>query len=362
MPESGLVAADNGRQLSSAPATVPYPSSALNRLFIAIERLPFGGWWVYLLLLVVLVAYYEVSLWVLGVTAVGSISVDGLTTLVYGPYIIAATHYLTNQAGHSMDAFRPASGLNDAEFAERRYELVTLPANRVWLPVLLGAIVGVAAFLPSTSEVLAPFGGTVRNALIVSGPSLILGYGFLGVAIYQTLRQLLRVERLHRDATAIDLYDTAPIYAFSRLTVQIGLTFAIAGYYALAVNGTFQAGNGVALAAVGASIAVGVACFIVPLWGIHGRLQANKAALLRGVNLRAQALQADLYARVDSSNLAGVKDVTDALNGINVTRELVAKLPTWPWPPQLLRGFITALLLPILVYLITRYVGQVALL
>jgi hypothetical protein len=202
----------------------------------------------------------------------------------------------------------------------------------------------------------------VRNALIVSGPSLILGYGFLGVAIYQTLRQLLRVERLHRDATAIDLYDTAPIYAFSRLTVQIGLTFAIAGYYALAVNGTFQAGNGVALAAVGASIAVGVACFIVPLWGIHGRLQANKAALLRGVNLRAQALQADLYARVDSSNLAGVKDVTDALNGINVTRELVAKLPTWPWPPQLLRGFITALLLPILVYLITRYVGQVVLL
>jgi hypothetical protein len=65
---------------------------------------------------------------------------------------------------------------------------------------------------------------------------------------------------------------------------------------------------------------------------------------------------------VDSSNLAGVKDVTDALNGINVTRELVAKLPTWPWPPQLLRGFITALLLPILVYLITRYVGQVVLL
>ena len=60
---------------------------------------------------------------------------------------------------------------------------------------------------------------------------------------------------------------------------------------------------------------------------------------------------------MDASSLPGVKDVTDALGGINATREQIARLPTWPWPPQVLRGFISAIALPVLVFLLSRYVG-----
>jgi hypothetical protein len=49
--------------------------------------------------------------------------------------------------------------------------------------------------------------------------------------------------------------------------------------------------------------------------------------------------------------------VTDALSGVHATREQIGKLSTWPRPPQVLRGFISAILLPVVVFLITRYIG-----
>ena len=36
-------------------------------------------------------------------------------------------------------------------------------------------------------------------------------------------------------------------------------------------------------------------------------------------------------------------------------RDRASRLPTWPWPPQLLGGFVSALLLPVVVYLLTRF-------
>jgi hypothetical protein len=48
----------------------------------------------------------------------------------------------------------------------------------------------------------------------------------------------------------------------------------------------------------------------------------------------------------------------DALNktlaSLVVERELLAKIPTWPWQPGALTGFLTALLLPIILWLIQR--------
>jgi hypothetical protein len=346
--------------MPDAPMVAPYAPSALNRLYTAIDRLPAGGWWVYPLLYVALVVYHEASLWATGSRPVGSLATDGLPGLAYGPYTLAASHYLFRVADRAAARFRPASGMSDEDFAVRRYELVTLPAGRLWIPLLIGVAVALASVLFATSESIAPYGGTSAKALIVLGPAVLFGYAMFPVVIYQSVRQLQQVARFHRDATAIDLFDTGPIYAFSRLTGQIGLAFVFVGYYSLTVNAAFQEGNPFSLAVVATTILVGIACFVVPLLGIHERLGAEKEQLVRSVQLRAQALQEELYRRVDAANLAGIKDVTDALGGVSATREHIAKLPTWPWPPQVLRGFITAIVLPVAIFLISRYVGAQA--
>lgn len=54
-----------------------------------------------------------------------------------------------------------------------------------------------------------------------------------------------------------------------------------------------------------------------------------------------------------------MKDVTDALAGLEVVRGTIERLPTWPWPPALLRGFLSAIILPVVVYLLTRVAAGV---
>lgn len=343
--------------MSSAPQPLPFQRSALNRFHDAVDRLPGGGWWIYPLLYLAELAYLHAYLWLSGQLAVGSIAMDAIPGLIYGPYSVAASHYLFRVAGRSMAAFRPASGWSDEEYVLHRYELLNLPAGRLWIALVVGTIIALGSVFLATDAALAPYGGTPAAALVGLGPVALFGYTMFPVVIWQAVRQLRLVERFHREATAIDLTDTAPIYAFSRLTMQIGLAFVFIGYYSLTLNATYQSGNPVSLGIVATTILVGIACFLVPLWGIHDRLVDEKAALVRGVGVRARALQEELYRRVDAANLAGVKEVTDALAGIYASRDQVMRLPTWPWPPQLLRGFISAILLPVVVFLITRYVG-----
>jgi len=345
MTASAIVAVDS---------SAPYRPSVLVRLFAAIERLPFGGWWVYPALYLALATYLQAALWLTGASPVGTLSLDAAAGVAFGPFLLAATHYLVRTAARAMDIFRPASGLSDAEFAARRYELVTLRAGELWLPAAIGGVVGIGSILTASSEGLAPYGSKVTSALVVIGPAVVLGYGATVVLLYQSIRQLRYVARLLDDASAISLFDTSPLFAFSRLTASVGVVIVFVAYYAFATSAAYQLGNVLAIGVIAANMILGVVVFVVPLLGVHGRLVDEKAALVRGVNQRFEALRAELYGRVDASNVSGAKEVVDTLGGLEQIRQRIDKLPTWPWPPALLRGFVSAILLPIVVFLLTR--------
>ncbi|HEV8696764.1 MAG TPA: hypothetical protein VGQ89_03645, partial [Candidatus Limnocylindrales bacterium] len=131
----------------------------------------------------------------------------------------------------------------------------------------------------------------------------------------------------------------------------------LVGYYSLTVNGAFSAGNLLAVAALGASIVVGVVTFVVPLWGIHERLVDEKAILVRGVEDRVGRIGIEMYRRIDAGEFDGTKVMSDALAAVAPLRDRIQRLPTWPWPPQLLRGFVSALVLPLVIYVLTRLVS-----
>jgi hypothetical protein len=106
------------------------------------------------------------------------------------------------------------------------------------------------------------------------------------------------------------------------------------------------------------AFAFGVACFVVPLWGIHSRLELEEERLLRAAETRTNAVTDELYRRIDAGDFDGTKAIADSFAGVSAARQRIERLPTWPWPPQLLRGFISALLLPVAVYLLTRVAGS----
>jgi hypothetical protein len=186
---------------------------------------------------------------------------------------------------------------------------------------------------------------------------VLFGFTMLVVLGYHTVRQLRLVDRIHREAPALDPFLEKPLFAFSRLTMQTSIAFLLVGYYVLTVNGGFVTRNPVALPVTALTFLVGLACFIVPVWGMHGRLAAEKDRLLADANVRVKAAMGELYRRVDAMELTGTSEVSDALGGVIASRDLVRSLPTWPWPPDVLSAFVTALILPILVFVVTNQLG-----
>ena len=102
---------------------------------------------------------------------------------------------------------------------------------------------------------------------------------------------------------------------------------------------------------------VSIVTFMWPLLGIHRRLVQEKQLLLRESSQLLEVTIAELHGRVKAGEL-------DSTNGLHVTmacleieKSMLTGIPTWPWRPGTLRGFVTALLLPLVVFVL-QYVLQ----
>jgi hypothetical protein len=341
----------------SEPTAATYPPGAVSRFLAWVDGLPWHGWWVFPALAALTFLWGHGVLWASGLLPFGSIEPTIAIGVAYGPFVLAALAYLNGVAERAVVAFWPATGWPEEERSAWMYRFMTTPAGYGWPSLLIGGSFAIGAYLGAPT---VPVPGDANRALLPVAylPTLLLGYSMLPVGVVHLGRQFLLVARIHREALAIDPFDRVPVYAFSRLTAQAGLVFLVLAYYSLTVNGSFQAGNVVSLASVATAILFGVACFVVPLWGIHGRLVVEKDVLLREVEGRITRLGAEMYARIDAGQFDSTKAITDALAGTVTLRERIARLPTWPWPPQVFRGFLSALLLPVIVYLASRVLAS----
>ena len=334
------------------PVTTQSRPGLLSRVLGWADRLPGHGWWLYPLLYAGLIAWSHAVVWATGQVPIGRIEPLLLVGHFYAPFILGATAYINRSSGRALDAFWPATGwpADDREAWRRRF--VASPGR--WDPVLIaiGIVVAVAAFLSAPAGSLPTSDRTILFVAYL-GPAG-LGYVAALLAIAHSAYQLRLVDQIHRQATAIDPFDRVSLYAFSSLTAQTGLTYVLIAYYSLTVNGAFQAGNVAGVLMLGVVFAIGVACFVLPLWGIHDRLVREKELLIRDVEVRVGRLGEEMYRRIDAGQFDGTKTVTDSLAGVGELRKRIVDIPTWPWRPHVFSGFVSALLLPVAIFLITR--------
>jgi hypothetical protein len=337
--------------------TTRYRPGVLSRVLAWVDALPGHGWWVYPLLFAVLFAWSHGVLWASGHVPIGSTLQVVTVSLFYPPYTLAAIALINRSADRALAAFWPATGWPDEERDAWRYRFINSPAGFGLAAFAFGVIVAVIAFFSASAAVFGT--GDDRLVLFVAYlPVAALGYAVVLLAFIHTTHQLRLVARIHREATAIDPFDRVSVYAFSSMTAVTGLAYLASGYFTLVFNGAFQAGNFVALVVLVTLFAIAIACFVLPLWGIHDRLVDEKQVLARDVELRLSQLTEDMYRRIDGRELEATKAVSDALVGVAEIRKRISDIPTWPWRPQVLSGFLSALLVPVAVYVLTRALGN----
>jgi hypothetical protein len=332
----------------------PYAPGWWDRLIEWIDRMP-GSNPVYGLgLLVVQLAWIQAALWSTGRLPVGSFDLDRVFMVVVAPYLLWVRFHLDRVAGAALDTFRPVLVVGDAEFHRLRYELTTLPARTTW--IITGAVVVAfsvnVALLPRW--IVEQYGPSRLEAVLTVGPVAVFTLTAAALAMAQAIRQLWMVDRLHRLAARINLFRAKPLYAFSGLAARTGASFALLAYYMRAMRPDMVHESPAVQALLVAMIPTAVACFVLPLRSMHLRLVAEKERLLADAAARYEGLLARLHERVDRGDLTDADKLNTQMTSVVAEREALARISTWPWETATLTGFVTALVLPVLLWLLQR--------
>ena len=289
---------------------------------------------------------------------------------VFGLFPVAELvliRHLDRVASEALVAFRPLLERSEASFHELRRRLTSTPA------------VGTAVFtiawvaLGLTGDVADPAahrlaGASLASVMLILVIEIVIN-GLLGVFMLKAVRHFLDVARIHREAPRIDLFEPAPLYAFSRLTSQtaLGMLFLLAvlvpslapTYFAATAAADTTRLGFVSLIVLLVTSATGM--FVLPLYGMHRRIVAEKERLQAASGSRLTAVLADLDRDVRGGDLGRADGLNKQLASVLAERDLLARLPTWPWQAATLRAFVSALILPVLVYVLARAAERIVL-
>ena len=341
------------------PAFVPpYPPSWLDRLIDWIDRRP-GPAWVYYAAGILLLGIGSTASLILQAEASGDvIQPQALIYAAYPVYFVALMHYLDHQAARSaLDTFRPALGATDADYARIEYELTTVPARGAWIAAALAVPLGFLFILVDERDPFAPAALPGEFIAIVYTGFTVAAFLVLA---YHTLRQLRQVSQLHAAALTINLLQPRPTYAFSRLTSRTAIGVLTFLYFDFLINPPSDSTSSLPyFTLTAAALVLMVAAFLLPLLGMHQRLVREKAKFEAEVNEGVELAYRELQKQVRSRSFGNVDELEKSLSALLRMREVVAKLSTWPWQPETLRGLLAAVGLPVAIWLIQFGLGRV---
>jgi len=332
--------------------SAPYRASWVDRLIDRIAALPGPAWVTYAIVSVVVLLAVHAAAWIDGlVKPPGNFDLYLGSLAIYIIASVAAIHFLDHRASLAWTTFRPVASLSDEDADDILFELTTLPARAALGWTIVGIGVAVLTMVAAYGEPLDIAGEPLT--FVVSMPVAAIAYITGALLLYHTIRQLRLIGRLPRLVDRIDLLDAGPLHAFSGVTALTGGLFLLAAYFSVLTDPTTFTNPAVA-AVNGLFVALGVACFILPLYGMQRRIAAEKARRLSAVSKRLERALSDLARRNDAGDLSDADAVNKNISSLLAERDVIARSPTWPWSPETFRGFGTALVLPVILWLVFR--------
>ncbi|RIK54125.1 MAG: hypothetical protein DCC57_07225 [Chloroflexi bacterium] len=345
--------------VSSPVSGLPYAPSWVDRLTDWLERLPGSVWGFYLaaaLLLNLLNASLE---WRIGSYPVGTFDPAHLVTAGSCVGYLALIHYLDRAAGRALVKYQPAFDSERGNPDELRYRLTTMPARSVRRVTAAGILYGLGVgytidrgwVLPNVVAFEAPTTAWLDWLVIVSANVMMMLF------IYHTIHQLRIINHVYTTCTHIDIFHLTPLYAFAGLAARTALGWLATAYIWLIAMPP-GAPDSLLLANTLVVALLGLVAFIWPLVGIHRLLEEEKTRHQVAVRRRVQAAMEEMHRRVDVRRFDETVPITELLTGLKQEMDILDQIPTWPWQPELFRTVLTAVLLPILLWFITRAIER----
>jgi hypothetical protein len=323
-----------------------YAPSWVDRFSDWVDGLAGPSWLYYLVLGLVLLMVQTAVLWIEGVYPLGTFLPIHLVAAGGVAYLLALLPWLDNTAAMALSTLRPALTAREEEYSQLRHQLTTLRAR----PTLVASLVTV------TFVVLADqLGVTIASFEAVAGSPVsagliyfiyLIGWWIAGAFIYHTIHQLRLINSIHTRHTRVDLFRMRPLYAFSRLTALTAASLTLTLYVDIAVQpGVLDDPRTIGIASI--IVVLAVATFAWPLLGIHRLLEEEKGRLLDENSLLLEAKLVELHQGLNRGELDGMENLNMAIASLEIEQNVLNRIPTWPWQPETVRLLVTAVLLPL---------------
>jgi hypothetical protein len=319
-----------------------------------VQRIPIPPWAFYTALATVFILLHAAVKWIDGSFPAGEFVGRIMLADVSFIYALGLLHYLDIWALEALDDFRPCMHIDEREYQDLRYRFTTLPQLPTVIAALVGTIYGLYSLLVigegqrQAGRFFSSVPATVLESLF-----FVLTYLGAGVAIYHSVRQLRMVSLIYTKYTHVDLFNLTPIYALASLAGRTSVGVLLITYAWFFVNISLDLGPTSSLDIVVLS-SVSVITFLLPLWGAHRLLVEAKTKAQTTAQQQFKATVEELHERRDAAQYGEMAGINDALDGLLKEQSVLDKISVWPWRPETLRGVVTAVLLPVLVWAVTR--------
>jgi hypothetical protein len=296
-------------------------------------------------------------LWLSGNSPVGVFDQDVSFAPVAGVYAIGLLVLLDRVATSALAQFQPALGDSQegAQLGRRLTHIRDGQALIASVVLILVVTIGYASDPTAGPRLLA----RTPVSLAVAFGGYWMALALLATLIASTVRQLRLVSRLHAVAAQVDLFNPTAINALSRLTAATAVGIAVAGLpFTVQLPGVSGQGSVFGPITGAAFMTLAAVLFVLPLRGMHDRMLAEQRRLLAASSTRLKLTVARIHETVDKDDITRADGLQKTLSSLLAERDVIGRLPTWPWSSGTFRGLTTALLLPVLIFVITRLIDQ----
>jgi hypothetical protein len=340
--------------------TASHRPSWVDRLIGLIERLPVPTLVFYVALYLFGSFLIHMAVWIDGVAPWGETVPARWVDSVWVIIGLGFIHYLRNASMRAMDQFAPLLADDPGTVSHLRSRLASMPARPVfWLSVAFAAFI---VFIFVIGDEVAYEGMAHPAAYACIMPLVVFSYSFAGVMALFGVRLLRTIGMAYRSVDNISVFRQEPLHAFSGVTLRASLFFLLIAnlnFLSVAVDPAREAPIAIDLVLSLITIAFAVATFIIPLVGVHRRLRDKKQRVLDENGQHLEEVSVRLYRSIDAGSMADMEAFEKATASLYRIRSEVRGAHTWPWAPGTLRTFLTAVLLPMLLWAGQYWLTQV---
>ena len=333
-----------------------YPPSFLDKFMDWVKRLPIPYWLTYLIFFIVEGSLIHIAAWVDGWLPAYTFNLLILVFPVWLWVPMTIMTYVDSVSLTALSSFSQLLEIEEDELKRLKYEFTTMPPQGVILSGMFWCI----NYLILTYLAYETFYVAYGLGLFLSTMVFIIGLVtyFTGSAIYYySIRQLNLVNRTVKMVRQFNLFRLDPVYAFSRVTSLIGVSWMLMLSLTLLIL-PIQLATGLGLVTMAVQIVLAIAAFVLPLWFVHRRLVTEKFRLLAELDLRVESTLERLHQCLEKNELDDVDHFSNAIMGMGAERDVLNALPTWPWRPGTLTGFLSAIVVPIVLFLMQFFIEK----